>query len=596
MPVYNAPLRDLKFVYNELFNADDLQQLPGFEEATPDLVEAILEEAGKFCENELLPLNQVGDQEGCQFEDGKVTTPTGFKQAYDAFHENGYAALISPPEYGGQGLPKTLGFMIQEIICATNMAFGMYPGLTEGACRAIETFASDELKQTYLPNMIAGTWSGVMCLTEPHCGTDLGMLRTKADANDDGSYHLTGTKIFISAGEHDMTDNIVHLVLARAPGAPEGIKGISLFLVPKIAVNDDGSLGESNNVVCGAIEHKMGIHGNSTCVMNFDGARGFLIGKLHKGMSAMFVMMNAARLGVGMQGLGISEVAYQNSVNYARERIQGRSLKGAAQPEKAADPLTVHPDVRRMLLTMRAYTEGNRALNVWVARALDMSINAEDPKQREDAEALVALMTPICKSFMTDCGSDIANMGVQIYGGHGYIAEWGMEQFVRDARIAQIYEGTNGIQALDLVGRKMPERMGRNLRPFFHTINEYLEEKMHDDRDEIQPLIMMLAKSFGRLQIVTGWIAQKGMKNPEEGAAAATDYLRMCSLVALGYLWLRMADIALDNLAGDETVFYQAKVDTANFFFKRLLPQTSSLMSAIMSGSDSMMSFDEAAF
>lgn len=596
MPVYNAPLRDLKFVYNELFNADDLQQLPGFEEATPDLVDAILEEAGKFCENELLPLNQVGDQEGCKFEDGKVTAPPGFKEAYDAFHENGYAALIAPPEYGGQGLPKTLGFMVQEIICSTNMAFGMYPGLTEGACRAIEAFASDELKEAYLPKMIEGTWSGVMCLTEPHCGTDLGMLRTKADLNDDGSYSITGTKIFISAGEHDMTENIIHLVLARAPDAPEGIKGISLFLVPKMAVNDDGSVGESNNVVCGAIEHKMGIHGNSTCVMNFDGARGFLVGTLHKGMSAMFVMMNAARLGVGMQGLGISEVAYQNAVSYARERIQGRSLKGAQQPDKAADPLTVHPDVRRMLLTMRALTEGNRALNVWVARALDMSINAEDPKQREDAEALVALMTPICKAFMTDCGSDIANMGVQVYGGHGYIAEWGMEQFVRDARIAQIYEGTNGIQALDLIGRKMPERMGRNLRPFFHTISEYLEEKMHDDRDEIQPLIMMLAKSFGRLQIVTGWIAQKGMKNPEEGAAAATDYLRMAGLVALGYLWLRMADIALDKLDGDEAVFYQAKVDTANFFFKRLLPQTGSLMSAIMSGSDSMMAFDEAAF
>ncbi|CAA6826902.1 MAG: Acyl-CoA dehydrogenase (EC [uncultured Thiotrichaceae bacterium] len=596
MPIYNAPLRDLKFVYNELFDADDLQQLPGFEEATPDLVDAILEEAGKFCENELLPLNQVGDQEGCQFEDGKVTAPPGFKAAYDAFHENGYAGLIAPPEYGGQGLPKTLGFMVQEIICSTNMAFGMYPGLTEGACRAIEEFASDELKETYLPKMIEGTWSGVMCLTEPHCGTDLGLIRTKADANDDGSYSITGTKIFISAGEHDMTENIVHLVLARAPDAPEGIKGISLFLVPKMSVNDDGSVGDANNVVCGAIEHKMGIHGNSTCVMNFDGAHGFLVGTLHKGMSAMFVMMNAARLGVGMQGLGISEVAYQNAVSYARDRIQGRSLKGATQPEKAADPLTVHPDVRRMLLTMRAYTEGNRALNVWVARALDMSINAEDPKQREDAEALVALMTPVCKSFMTDCGSDVANMGVQVFGGHGYIAEWGMEQFVRDARIAQIYEGTNGIQALDLVGRKMPEKMGRNLRPFFHEVSAYLEEKVHDERDEMQSLIMSLAKSFGRLQIVTGWIAQQGMKNPEEGAAAATDYLRLFALVALGYMWLRMADIALDKRAGDEPVFYQAKLDTARFFCNRLLPQTGALMSAIMSGSDTMMSFNEAAF
>lgn len=598
MPIYNAPLRDLRFVYNELFDSADLQQLDGFEEASPDLVEAVLEEAGRFCENEILPLNQSGDCEGCTFENGEVHVPNGFKQAYDAYYENGYGTITAPVEYGGQGLPKTLGFMLEEILCSTNMSFGMYPGLTEGACRALEQFGSEELKQTYLEKMIAGQWSGVMCLTESHCGTDLGLIRTKAepDVEDADVYRLSGSKIFISAGEHDMTENIIYLVLARTPGAPEGIRGISLFLVPKFNVNAEGEIAERNGVSCGSIEHKMGIHANSTCVINFDNAQGYLVGELHKGMPAMFVMMNTARLGVGMQGLGISEIAYQNAVDYARNRLQGRALKGAAQPDKPADPLTVHPDVRRMLLTMRAYTEGNRALNIWVARSLDIAAKSADTQQKEDAEAFVALMTPIVKSFMTDCGSDIANMGLQVFGGHGYISEWGMEQYVRDARIAQIYEGTNGIQALDLVGRKMPEKMGRNLRPFFHEVSAYLEEKAHDDRDEMQPLIMGLAKSFGRLQVVTGWIAQKGLKNPEEGAAAATDYLRMFALVALGYMWLRMADIALEQRDGDESVFYQAKLDTARFYCARLLPQTGALMSAIMSGSASMMGFNEAAF
>nr|CAA6830225.1 MAG: Acyl-CoA dehydrogenase (EC [uncultured Thiotrichaceae bacterium] len=596
MPIYNAPLRDMRFVYSELFDGEDLQKLDGFEEASPDLVDAILEEAGRFCENEIFPLNQVGDQEGCTFNDGVVTVPTGFKQAYDDYYENGYGALTAPVEFGGQGLPKTLGFLVEEILCSSNMSFGMYPGLTEGACRAVEAFASDELKATYLENMIEGKWSGVMCLTESHCGTDLGLLRTNAVEQDDGSYQLSGSKIFISAGEHDMTENIIYLVLARTPGAPEGIRGVSLFLVPKFKVTDAGEVGKRNGVSCGSIEHKMGIHGNSTCVINFDSAQGYLVGRLNKGMKAMFVMMNTARLGVSMQGLGIGEVAYQNAVGYARDRLQGRSLKGAVQPDKPADPLMVHPDVRRMLLTMRAYTEGNRALAVWVSRALDTAEKATDVQQKEDADAFVALMTPIMKSFMTDCGSDIANLGVQVFGGHGYISEWGMEQYVRDARIAQIYEGTNGIQALDLVGRKMPEKMGRNLRPFFHEVSTYLEEKAHDDRDEMQSLIMGLAKSFGRLQIVTGWIAQKGLKNPEEGAAAATDYLRLFALVALGYMWLRMADIALEKREGDEPEFYQAKLDTARFYCSRILPQTGALMSAIMSGSDSMMSFNEPAF
>lgn len=596
MPTYKAPLRDLRFVYNELFNPAELQHLSGFEEVTPDLVEAILEEAGKFCENVLLPINRSGDEIGVRFDNGQVITPPGLKEAYQAYSENGWGALTADPEYGGQGLPKTLGIMIEEMICGANVSFGLYPGLTVGAYNALVSHGADELKQKFLPNMVAGIWSGTMCLTEPQCGTDLGMIRTKAEPQADGSYQLTGTKIFITSGEHDMTDNIIHLVLARLPDAPAGIKGISLFLVPKFMVSEDGSLGERNLVFCGSIEHKMGIHASSTCVMNFDGATGYLVGQPHKGMQAMFVMMNAERLGVGMQGLGIGEASYQNAVAYARDRIQGRALKGALQADKPADPLWVHPDVRRMLLTMRAYTEGNRALAIWVARRLDEANHTTDPQRKQDAEAFIALMTPVVKAFMTDCGSEIANLGMQVYGGHGYIREWGMEQFVRDARIAQIYEGTNGIQALDLVGRKLPANTGRNLRPFFHELSAYLESKQDDPRLEFQPFVTGLAKVFVRLQQVTGWIAEKGMKNPEESAGAATDYLRMLGLVSLAYLWARMADIALEQRQGDEALFYQAKLDTARFYFERLLPQTGALTSAIMSGCASMMNFNPEAF
>ena len=596
MPTYKAPLRDLRFVYNELFNPAELQHLSGFEGVTPDLVEAILEEAGKFCENVLLPINRSGDEIGVRFDNGQVITPPGLKEAYQAYSENGWGALTADPEYGGQGLPKTLGIMIEEMICGANVSFGLYPGLTVGAYNALVSHGADELKQKFLPNMVAGIWSGTMCLTEPQCGTDLGMIRTKAEPQADGSYQLTGTKIFITSGEHDMTDNIIHLVLARLPDAPAGIKGISLFLVPKFMVNEDGSLGERNLVFCGSIEHKMGIHASSTCVMNFDGATGYLVGQPHKGMQAMFVMMNAERLGVGMQGLGIGEASYQNAVAYARDRIQGRALKSALQADKPADPLWVHPDVRRMLLTMRAYTEGNRALAIWVARRLDEANHTTDPQRKQDAEAFIALMTPVVKAFMTDCGSEIANLGMQVYGGHGYIREWGMEQFVRDARIAQIYEGTNGIQALDLVGRKLPANTGRNLRPFFHELSAYLESKQDDPRPEFQPFVTGLAKVFVRLQQVTGWIAEKGMKNPEESAGAATDYLRMLGLVSLAYLWARMADIALEQRQGDEALFYQAKLDTARFYFERLLPQTGALTSAIMSGCASMMNFNPEAF
>lgn len=596
MPGYKTPLRDMRFVYSELFDPAELQALPGFEEVSSELVETILEEAGKFCESELQPLNRSGDEAGCQFEGGQVITPPGFKAAYQAYCENGWSAITAAPEHGGQGLPKIIGAMIEEIICAANMSFGLYPGLTTGAYNALLRHASDALKQVYLPKMATGQWSGAMCLTEAHCGTDLGLLRTKAEPQADGSYRVTGTKIFISSGEHDLTENIIHLVLARTPDAPVGIKGISLFLVPKFLPDTQGEVGVRNGVACGSIEHKMGIKASATCVMNFDAATGYLVGTLHKGMQAMFVMMNAARMGVGMQGLGLSEVAYQNAVTYARDRLQGRSLKGAVQPDKPADPLWVHPDVRRMLLTMRAYTEGNRMLALWVARKLDMSMHASNPVQGQQAEDFVALMTPIMKAFLTDCGSEIANLGVQIYGGHGYIREWGMEQFVRDARITQIYEGTNGIQALDLVGRKMSAHVGRNLRPFFHEVAAYLEQKSSDTRDEMQPLIMGLAKAFGRLQTVTGWMAEKGLSNPEEGAGAATDYLRLFALTALAYLWARAAEIALEKRAGDEAVFYQAKLDTARFYYERILPQTGALMSMIMSGCSSMMAFNAEAF
>jgi len=593
MASYKTPLRDMRFVYNELFDPKAIQALPGCEEVTPDLVDAILEEAGKFCEERLFPLNRSGDEEGCHFDNGKVTTPAGLKEAYQDFYEMGWGALAADPEYGGQGLPESLSMMVEEIMCSTNFAFGLYPGLTHGAYNALVARASDELKRAYLPNMVAGKWSGSMCLTEPQCGTDLGLIRTKAEPQDDGSYHITGTKMFITAGEHDLTENIIHLVLARTPDAPKGIKGISLFLVPKIRVNAAGELGQPNGVSCGSIEHKMGINASSTCVMNFDDAQGFLVGKLNKGMEAMFIMMNTERLAVGIQGLGIGEASYQGAVAYARERLQGRSLKGPKSPDKPADSLLVHPDVRRMLLIQRAYTEGNRALAGWVATEMDHAHRNPDPRRRQEAEDFVALMTPIVKAFMTDTGSEVANLGVQVLGGHGYIREHGMEQYIRDARIAQIYEGTNGIQAMDLVGRKMPAHMGRYLRRFFHPVRDYLEAKEHDFT--LHAFLLPLAKAFGRLQKATAFLAQKGMANPEEAGAAAAEYLRLFGLVALGYLWMRMAEIGMQKRDQDP-LFYQAKVDTARFYFERILPQSSALFANIMAGSKCMMKFNDEAF
>jgi butyryl-CoA dehydrogenase len=585
----------MRFVLFELMDGDELASLPGYEDFTRDLIDPILEEAAKICEELLFPLNRSGDEEGCVLENGVVRTPAGFKEAYDRFRDGGWPGVACDPEYGGQGLPKTVNAMIEEMICSANVSFSLYPGLTHGAYVSLDRFGSEALKQTYLPKMVAGEWSGTMCLTEPHCGTDLGLMRTRAVPQDDGAYKISGTKIFISAGEHDLTENIIHLVLARLPDAPRGIKGISMFLVPKYLVRDDGALGPRNGVACGSIEHKMGIKASATCVLNFDGATGWLVGEPHKGMRAMFAMMNAARLAVGMQGLGLAEASYQGAAAYARERLQGRSLSGAKYPEKPADPIIVHPDVRRMLLTQRAYTEGCRAFAAWAAKSLDLQSRHPDATVKQEAEDFVALATPVIKALLTDLGSESANLGMQVLGGHGYIREHGMEQYVRDARIAQIYEGTNGIQALDLVGRKLPANAGRLLRRFFHPVSDYIEARS-DDR-ALGEFVQPLGKAFVRLQQATAHVARAGLRNPDEAGAAATDYLRLFGLTALAYLWARMAEVSLAKSgAGDPDGFYAAKVATARFYMQRLLPQTSGLFSAIMAGGKSIMAFEDAAF
>lgn len=594
MTVYQAPIRDMSFVLYELIGSGRMESLPGNEETTRDLVEAILEEAGKFTAEVLHPINASGDHEGCKLENGVVRTPAGFKEAYDQMVEGGWAALGANPEYGGQGLPHMVSTMVEEMMCSTNMSFGMYPGLTHGAVRAIEAFGSDTQKQTYLPNMISGEWSGTMNLTEPQCGTDLGLIRTKAVPQDNGTYKVTGTKIYISAGEHDLTDNIIHLVLARTPDAPAGIKGISLFIVPKFLVNEDGSLGNRNGVQVGSIEDKMGIKASATCVMNYEDAEGYLIGDLNRGMRAMFMMMNAARFGVGIQGLGVAEASYQNAVAFTKDRLQGRSLSGAKYPEKPADPIIVHPDVRRTLMTMRAYTEGMRALSAWVAEGLDVAEKAEDPAERQEADDLVALLTPIIKAFNTDQGFECANHCVQLHGGHGFIKDYGVEQYVRDARITLLYEGTNGIQALDLVGRKMGQNMGRLLRRFFHPVSQFIEAEQ--ENAELAPYVLPMVKAFGRLQRATAHLAQVGMKDPEEAAAAATEYLRLFSLVAIAFMWAKTAKIALEKQETDDTGFYKGKLTTATFYMERILPQASALFAQIMAGKASMMAFEEAEF
>ncbi len=592
MPSYKAPLRDLRFVMHEVLNAEAaLKAMPYYtqhETADADLINQVLDEAARFAENELAPLNAVGDQEGCKRDnDGNVTTPTGFKAAYTKFRQAGWTGLDADPQWGGQGMPHVANIAVSEMNIAANVAWSMYPGLSHGAYSALVAHGSDDLKATYLPKIVSGEWTGTMCLTEPHAGTDLGIIRTKAVSNADGSYAISGTKIFISAGEHDFTDNIVHLVLARLEGSPEGTKGISLFLVPKVLVNADGSLGERNGVVCGSLEHKMGIHGNATAVLNFDGATGYLVGEVNKGMNNMFTMMNAARLGTGMQGLGLGEVAYQNAVAYAKDRLQMRHDPRVLPGEKA-DPIISYPDVRRMLLTGRAYSEAGRALALWLALSLDTEHHHPDEAKRQEAADLVALLTPVAKAFMTDNGFNVAVQSQQVFGGHGYIREWGMEQFVRDARIGMIYEGTNSIQALDLLGRKVLMDGGKKLQRLASQV-ETLVSEVQDD-EELQGYADQLGKAAGQVATLTMVIGQKAMQNSDEANAAAVDYLRYVGHVTYAFLWLKMAKVALGAVkAGqDKDGFYKAKLQTARFYFDKLLPETKMLSATIKAGGDSL--------
>lgn len=585
MPTYTAPLRDYQFIIDHFLELDKHADVKGFAEAR-EMAQPLLEASAQLCQEVLQPLNVVGDKQGLKFKDGAVTTPEGFKEAYNKYIEGGWPTLTWPSEYGGQDLPEFINMPMLEMVCSANLSFGLTPGLTHGAIHALVVYGTDEQKQKFLPNMIAGKWSGVMCLTEPTAGTDLGLLKTRAEPNADGSYTITGNKIFISAGEQDQTENIMHLVLARLPDAPKGSKGISLFLCPKVMVNDDGSLGERNKFVCGAIEHKMGIHASPTCVMNYDGATGYLIGKPNEGLKAMFVMMNTARLYVGVQGLGVGEAAYQNALAYAKERLQGRALKGALFPDKPADPITVHPDVRRMLHTMKCFTEGSRALVMEVAKHIDIAHRHEDPKQREAADDFVQLITPILKSTLTDGGFETASTAMQCFGGYGYIEEYGASQYLRDARIPMIYEGTNGVQAMDLVGRKLPFDTGRYLSRFFHPVDAFIAE--HRSDPAMAEFTKPLKINMKYLQQATMWMGAMGLANPNHAGAGAVEYQKMFSLVLYAWLFARQAKLAL-TLRDQDPEFYDQKLATCRFFFAKLLPQTTGLLASITAGADPVM-------
>ncbi|MCC2658461.1 MAG: acyl-CoA dehydrogenase [Panacagrimonas sp.] len=599
MPTYTPPLRDMQFVLHELLNVSEgLRKLPPHADIDRETIDSILEEGGKFCAEVLFPLNQVGDREGCTYQgDGVVTTPTGFKEAYQQFVEAGWGALGMDPEFGGQGLPHVIHSAFMEMMNSANQAWTMYPGLSHGAYNALHAFGTPEQKKVYLTKLVSGEWTGTMCLTEAHAGTDLGILKTKAEPNADGSYSISGTKIFISAGEHDMSKNIIHLVLARLPDAPAGTKGISLFIVPKFIPDANGEPGKRNTFKCGSIEHKMGIHGNATCVMNFDGAQGWMVGAPNKGLNAMFVMMNSARLGVGMQSVGLAEVAYQNSLAYAKDRIQGRSLTGPKMKDKAADPIIVHPDVRRMLLTQKAYVEAARAFSYWAGLAIDREHKHPDEKVRKENADLVALLTPVIKGFITDNGYESTTLAMQVLGGHGYIAEWGLEQHVRDARINMIYEGTNSIQALDLLGRKVLGDMGAKLMKFGKAMQETL--KPFSENPQMQEFFAPFNALQSEVQKLTMEIGQKAMKNPDEVGAAAVPYLRLLGHLVFSFAWCISAGVAMRRLAdgaNGDADFYKAKLTTARFYFAKLYPETAALAQQARAGAGSLMELAEANF
>lgn len=594
MTTYAAPLRDMRFVTHEVFDAATiLTALPGYEEASQDLIDAVLEECGKICEGVLAPLNQSGDEEGCTFADGEVTTPKGFKQAYRQFSDGGWCGLTASPDFGGQGLPETLQYLVDEMVGSANLSFGLYPGLTQGTIVCLSAHGTDDQKTNYLPKLVSGEWQGTMCLTEPQAGSDLGLLRTKAEPNGDGTYAVTGTKIFISAGEHDMADNFVHLVLARLPDAPIGSRGISMFLVPKFLVNDDGTLGERNAVTAGSIEHKMGMKASVTCVMNFDSAKGWIVGAEHKGLAGMFTMMNKERLFVGTQGISQAETAYQNAAAYAKDRLQGRAADGVKLPDKAADPIIVHPDIRNKLLFSRAIVEAERALAVWTQLNVDIAKSHSDPAVRERAEDMEALMTPIIKSACTDFGTEITNVCLQVFGGHGYIREWGMEQLVRDVRITQIYEGTNTIQALDLVGRKLGLHGGRLFEGFLNEIDQSMQGM--DGRNDLAEFVVPFRDALDRLKATTEWLKDQAKGDPHALGGAANDYLRLFALTAFGWMWVQMADKALASRNRSDD-FYESKLQVARFFMTRILPGTVSLEAIVKSGAEPMMAMSEAAF